>query len=122
MSRGAVGEAITELKNSYDIDDDLFTAFVLGQSYQRIGQNDLASDLFKRIISEKGEVLWNEIPSLWPLAHYELANCYLGLRETEKAKSTYSEFLSLWSDADPELTQVRFARQALARLESSHPR
>jgi len=46
-------------------------------------------------VHSKGQVLLDEIPALWPLAHFELAVCSERMRNPKAAIANYSEFVSL---------------------------
>lgn len=76
--------------------------------------NDAASILVGVIERRSIEYEWL-MP--WILAHYELAQVYETLEQPGSAVTYYSEFIDLWSDADPELqVMVDQARERLASL------
>lgn len=52
-----------------------------------------------------------------PVAHFRRAQVHARLGEKEWALRQYAVFLEAWKDADPELPQVRLARNAVAALE-----
>jgi hypothetical protein len=48
--------------------------------------------------------------------HYFLGLAYEQSGWTKKAVEHYEEFLDIWKDADPGITEIEDARQRLARL------
>ena len=50
------------------------------------------------------------------LARLQLARALVLSGDTAKAKSAYSDLLTLWKDADPEFAMLRTARSEYARL------
>jgi DNA-binding winged helix-turn-helix (wHTH) protein/tetratricopeptide (TPR) repeat protein len=121
LRRGKLDEALVMLASSYEEDDDPFTAFVLAQAHQKAKHWNDGVEWYGRVLAARGDVIWNDIPALVPLAQYQIANCYRELGKINEARSAYSEFLALWSNADPGLEEVRSAKMALAALSRQAP-
>jgi hypothetical protein len=53
------------------------------------------------------------------LVAHSPARAYAMSNETSKAKNAYQEFLTLWKDADPNLSVLRNAKSEYANLQQS---
>jgi eukaryotic-like serine/threonine-protein kinase len=51
------------------------------------------------------------------LAHLGLARAYVLQSDTTKAEAAYQEFLTLWKDADPDISILREAKAEYAKLQ-----
>jgi tetratricopeptide (TPR) repeat protein len=58
------------------------------------------------------------LPTLSVKVHYLLGLAYEQSGWTRKAIEQYEEFLEIWKDADPGISEIEDARQRLARLKS----
>lgn len=79
-----------------------------------------AAQAYKQYISFEGEILHDDSPSDWVLAHLSLARALAQAGDADQALTYYDQFLHLWSNADPDLQRVREARAE--REELSHTR
>ena len=59
--------------------------------------------------------LWNS--SIGALAHLGLGRAYALSGDTRKAKSAYQNFLTIWKDANPDMSMLKQARPEYAKLQ-----
>ena len=59
-------------------------------------------------------LLANSINS--PLARLQLARAQVGMGDKEAARKSYSDFLTLWKDADPDIPVYKQAKAEYAQL------
>lgn len=77
-----------------------------------------ASQAYQQYLGLEGEILQDDSPSDWVLAHLSLARALARAGDTTQALKYYDEFLALWSKGDRDLAPVQKAREeklALAR-------
>jgi eukaryotic-like serine/threonine-protein kinase len=101
----------------------LYPTYVRGMADLSAGQGVAASDEFQKILDHNG-IVWN----CWTgaLAHLGLARANaLQARTAQgvdadaaraKALAAYKDFLTLWKDADPEISILKQAREEYAKL------
>ena len=93
-----------------------FLKDVLARAYRKNGEIDNAIAEYERLItidpSTKARCL------IHPKYHYRLAKLYEQKGWKGKAIEHYQKFLSLWKDANPEITEVEDAKKRLAGLKS----
>jgi tetratricopeptide (TPR) repeat protein/predicted Ser/Thr protein kinase len=94
----------------------MYTVYVRGEAYLAAHQGAEAAVQFQSILNHRGIVIGDPIGAL---ARWKLGQAYALAGETAKAKATYSDFLELWKDADPEIPVLKQARSEFARLEQS---
>jgi len=79
----------------------LYASYVRGQAYLNVRQGPLAAAEFQKIIDHRGLVANNSIGAL---AHLQIGRAYAMRGDTAKAKAAYQDFLTLWKDADPDIS------------------
>ncbi len=85
---------------------------VRGQAYLASRQRTNAVGAFSRtVLDHPGIVLNNPIGAL---AHLQLACAYVMEGNTNRARSRYQDFLSLWKDADPDIPILEQAKAEYA--------
>jgi len=87
--------------------------YLRGNAYLKLGDGRAAAAEFQKIIEHPG------IVRTWPvgaLAHLGLARAYSLQGDTNKARTAYQDFLTLWKDADPEIPVLKQAKAEYARL------
>lgn len=91
----------------------LYPAYVRGEAYlvARRCQESVAE--FQKVLNHRGVVLADPIGAL---AHLQLARAYTVLGEMTEAKSAYQDFLTLWKNADPEISVLKQAKVEYAKL------
>jgi eukaryotic-like serine/threonine-protein kinase len=102
----------------------LYPVYVRGEAYLAAGQGRAASAEFQKIIDHSG-IVWN----CWTgaLAHLGVARSNaLELRNSQgadadaarvRALTAYKDFLTLWKDADPDVTILKEAKAEYAKLQ-----
>ena len=88
--------------------------YLRGQAYLELRQGKEAAAQFQEMIDHRGIVL--NFP-LGALAHLGLARAYVLQGDTVKARAAYQDFLTLWKDADPDITILRQAKAEYAKLQ-----
>lgn len=82
-----------------------------------------AAEAYQRYLGFEGEILEDDSPSEWIVAHLSLARALARAGEESEALKYYDQFLQLWSKADRDLVPLEKARQergALLRSQQSH--
>jgi eukaryotic-like serine/threonine-protein kinase len=117
-------KAIEELKSSAPFElgqpgdssfaPSLYPVYVRGEVYLAAHQSSEAAAEFQKILDHRGIVVNGPIG---PLAHLGLARAYALQGDTTKAGAAYQEFLTLWKDADPDITVLKEAKAEDANLQ-----
>jgi tetratricopeptide (TPR) repeat protein len=91
----------------------LYPAYVRGQAYLFAHEGSKAAAEFQKILDHRGVVVNDSIGSL---AHLQLARAYAVQGDKVKARTAYSDFLTLWKDADPDVPIYTAAKAEFAKL------
>ena len=91
----------------------LYPIYVRGLAYLEAGQPAEAVAEFQRILDHRGIVLVDPMDAL---ARLQLARALALSGDTANAKSVYSDLLTLWKNADPDIPVLNAARAEYARL------
>ena len=91
-----------------------YPAYVRGVAYLAARNGREAAVEFQKIIDHRGIVISDPIGAL---AHLQLGRAYALSGDKTEAKSAYREFLTLWKDADPDITVLREAKAEYAKLQ-----
>ena len=75
-----------------------------------------AAQAEKKYLTFEGEVLQDDSPSSWVLAHLTLARALARAGKLDEARKYYDQFLHLWAGADSDLAVVREARTERMKL------
>jgi tetratricopeptide (TPR) repeat protein/predicted Ser/Thr protein kinase len=92
----------------------LYPVFVRGEVYLAAHQGSAAVAEFQRILDHRG-IVWNS--PIGALAYLQIGRAYAMSGDTAKAKSAYSDFLTLWKDADPDIPILIQAKAEYAKLQ-----
>src|SRR5262245_22786153 len=92
---------------------EFWPGYLRGQAYLRLKNGPAAAAEFRNIIAHRGEV---PASMLYPLSHLGLARASALANDTETARKSYEQFLTLWKTADAELGVVKQARSEQAAL------
>jgi len=68
---------------------------------------------FQKILDNQGISLNSPLGAL---ARLQLGRSYLAIRNKEKARNLYQDFLTLWKDADPDIPILKQAKAEYAKL------
>jgi len=91
----------------------LYPIYVRGMAYVASRQPTEAATEFQRIVDHRNMVLVDPMDAL---ARLQLARALALTGDTAKAKSAYSDLLTLWKNADPEIPMIKAATAEHARL------
>jgi eukaryotic-like serine/threonine-protein kinase len=91
----------------------LYPIYVRGVAYLAARQPTEAAAEFQRILDHRSIVLVDPMDAM---ARLQLARALALSGDTVKAKSAYSDLLTLWKNADPDVPVLKEARAEYARL------
>jgi eukaryotic-like serine/threonine-protein kinase len=75
-----------------------------------------AAQAYKKYLNFEGEILQDDSPSSWVLAHLTLARMLEREGKTAEAQKYYDQFLQLWANADGDLSPLHEARAERMQL------
>jgi tetratricopeptide (TPR) repeat protein len=117
IERGDAARAIELLEPVRRFDHapsaEFWPAYLRGQAYLRLKNGPAAAAEFRNILAHRGEV---PASVLYPLSHLGLARASALANDTETARKSYEQFLTVWKTADADLEVVRQARAEQAAL------
>ena len=119
LNRSDASKAIEALQSGapYELGSpgigDLHPVYARGEAYLAVHQGSEAAAEFQKIIDHRGIVVNAAIGAL---AHLGLARAYVLQGDTEKARTKYEDFLTLWRDADPDIPILKQAKAEYAKL------
>jgi eukaryotic-like serine/threonine-protein kinase len=91
----------------------LYPAYIRGQAYLVAHNAAAAAAEFQKFPDHRGIVVNYPLASL---ARLGLARAYALSGDTTKSKAAYQDFLTLWRDADPDITILKEAKAEYAKL------
>jgi predicted Zn-dependent protease len=92
----------------------LYPVYVRGLAYLTEHRGSEAVAEFQKILDHRGIVL-NEC--IGALAHLQLGRAYTLQGDTTKARAAYQDFLTLWKDADSDISIEKQAKMEYAKLQ-----
>jgi eukaryotic-like serine/threonine-protein kinase len=92
----------------------MYPAYVRGQAYLAAHNGAAAAAEFQKFVDHRDIVV--NFP-LGALAHLGLARAYALQGDSAKARSAYSDFLTLWKDADLDIPILKQAKAEYAKLQ-----
>ena len=92
----------------------LYPVFVRGEVYLAAHHGSEAAVEFQKFLDYRGIVVNQPIGAL---AHLGLARAYVLQGDTAKARAAYQDFLTLWTDADPDIPILLAAKSEYAKLQ-----
>ncbi len=95
----------------------IYPAYLRGQAYLQTNQPERAVAEFRKLINNPGTV-GNFVSGA--LVHLQLGRAQTSMGETEAARNSYKEFLTLWKDADPDIPIYQQAKAEYAKLVTSN--
>ena len=125
LNRGRVSEALEILRVAapYELGqttfsdyswNGLYPVYVQGEAYLVAHQATKAAAEFQKILDHRG-IVWNS--SIGALAHLQLGRACAMQGDTPRAKAAYTDFLTLWKDADPDIPILKQAKAEYAKLQ-----
>jgi eukaryotic-like serine/threonine-protein kinase len=91
-----------------------YAAYLRGLAYLKLGQGANAAGEFQKILDHPG-IVWAGITGA--LARLQLGRAYAMTADRAKAKAAYQDFLTLWTDADPDIPIYKQAQAEYAKLQ-----
>jgi tetratricopeptide (TPR) repeat protein len=88
----------------------------LTRAYRATGDMDQTIVWYEKVVGQTDNPLGWEPQQDWLAAHYHLARAYLARGQKSKAAVKLDQLLSLWKDADPDLTPLRKVKAESDRL------
>jgi tetratricopeptide (TPR) repeat protein/DNA-binding winged helix-turn-helix (wHTH) protein len=117
IHRGNPAKAVQVLEQAkpYDLSEfsDLNPIYIRGLAYLRMGSGTEAAAEFQKYLDHSG------INTVFPrhsLALLGLARAYVLMNEKGKARKAYEDFLTLWSEADPDIPILLQAKSEFRKL------
>jgi DNA-binding winged helix-turn-helix (wHTH) protein/predicted Zn-dependent protease len=101
---------VTELADAYRFESDPEIAYYLARAQMQAKRLPDAIRIFTEILDDKGSVLVDSVPSLIPLAEYNIAACYRQQGDLAKAAKHLNAAEAAWIQADPELKRAVLPR------------
>ena len=92
----------------------LYPAYVRGQCYLLLGKGEEAAAEFQKVVDHPGVVYADPIGAL---AYLEVGRASALSGNRSSAKAAYQEFLTLWRDADPDISIYQQAKTECSRLQ-----
>jgi len=93
----------------------LYPIYVRGEAYLALHQGEQAVKQFQKILDHRGVVAGDPIGAI---AYLQLGRASAMQGDIKAAKVNYQDFLTLWKDADPDVSILKRARMEYARLQS----
>jgi tetratricopeptide (TPR) repeat protein len=87
--------------------------YLRGEAYLTLKQGNAAAAELQNIVDHPGIVQSEPIGAL---AQLQLGRAHALAGETDKARGSYQNFLTLWKDADPDVPILKQAKAEYARL------
>jgi eukaryotic-like serine/threonine-protein kinase len=94
--------------------NSLYPVYVRGEAYLAARQGQQAAAEFQKIIDHRG-IVANWI--FGALAHLQLGRAKAMSGDKDGAKKAYTDFLTLWKDADPDVPILKQAKTEYAKLD-----
>ena len=117
LDRNEASKAIETLRAAtpYELGQGggLYPVYVRGEAYLAAHRGSEAATEFQKIFDQRG-VVGNE--PIGALAHLDLARAYSMQGDAAKARSAYQDFLTLWSEADPDIPILQRAKAENSKL------
>jgi eukaryotic-like serine/threonine-protein kinase len=92
----------------------LYPVYVRGEAYLAARKGREAAAEFQKILDHRGVVVNQPIAAL---ARLQIGRANAMQGETGKARAAYQEFLTLWKDADPDISILKQAKAEYAKLQ-----
>ena len=92
----------------------LYPSCLRGHAYL-LAHNDTAAATEFQKIMDHGGIVANFVTG--SLTHLQIGRAHAVAADTAKAKAGYQDFLTLWKDADPDITIMKEAKAEYAKLQ-----
>jgi tetratricopeptide (TPR) repeat protein len=102
-----------ELASNETLNFVLYPVYLRGEAYLAMKQGKAAAAEFQNIVDHPGIVRSEPIGAM---AQLQLGRAHAIAGETDKARSSYQNFLTLWKDADPDIPILKQSKAEYAKL------
>ena len=92
----------------------LYPAYLRGQAYLLTHDGAAAAAEFRKLLDHKG-IVANFVTGA--MAHLQIGRAYAMAGDTAMARAAYRDFLTLWTDADPDVPILKEAKAEYAKLQ-----
>lgn len=100
LAQGNSKSALQLLKRANGDYPMMFSHQALAKAYEAQKDWPNAALQWKNVLDSKGEILQDQSPTEWVLAHLEIARVYVRLNDFTSAGRYYREFLQMWDAGD----------------------
>jgi tetratricopeptide (TPR) repeat protein len=114
LAAGRARDAIQLQKDALSFRKWYTPYLALGEACEQTHDWECAIDAYRKYLSFKGEVLRDDAPEDWSLAHYSLARAYQQSGDLASAHKYYQTFFDLFAAADPHLAALVRAKKEAA--------
>lgn len=121
INQGQPAKAIEMLQGSVPYEYAAITVplymapvYVRGNAYLAVHEGAAAAGEFQKILDHRG-IVRNHL--VGALAHLQLGRAYAMTGDSQKARSAYQDFFSLWKEADPGIPVLKQAKSEYAKLQ-----
>jgi tetratricopeptide (TPR) repeat protein len=91
----------------------LYPAYVRGEAYVTQKKGAEAAAEFQKLIDHRGITFADPAVAL---SHLQIGRAWAAAGASAKAKAAYTDFLTLWKDADPDIPVLKQARAEFAKI------
>jgi serine/threonine protein kinase/tetratricopeptide (TPR) repeat protein len=116
LARRRTVAAIENQERALTFHKDFVAYLSLGKACNEIKNWKCSIEAYKNYLQLKGEVLRDDFPADWVIAHYQLATAFVNSGNLEEGSHYYNSFLQLFSAADPDLPLLADARKKFRSL------
>jgi tetratricopeptide (TPR) repeat protein len=102
-----------EFGASHELLGALYPVYMRGEAFLEAGQGAQAIVEFQKILDHRGVVVSDPIGTL---AHLQLARAFASSGDKIKSRAAYTDFFTLWRDADREIPLLVRAKSEYANL------
>lgn len=115
LGRNDAPKAIDALQAAapYELTANLHAIYFRGLAYLATHDGSAAVSEFQKILGHRGIVLESPVGAL---AHLQLGRAFAMQGDLVKAHAAYRDFITLWKDADPDISILKQARAEYAKL------
>lgn len=120
---GRYGDAITELSSvprELEPRSSSMVTFIRANSLLRTKQFESAASEFRRIIEYPGRNANMSVFERFPLAYLGLGRANAAMDMADDARTAYEKFFEIWKNADPDIEELKKARQEYAELQNKY--
>jgi tetratricopeptide (TPR) repeat protein len=118
LRAGHHARAIDELQATvvYEAAAEFWPQYLRGSAYLKLGRATEAANEFRKILDCRGHA---PLSPLYPLAYLQLGRAAVFSGDTASGRTAYEDFLTLWQEADGDLSILNEARHEYSLVPAS---